>query len=91
MGPYCRLAPAEGAFYLLLQVGTELSGMQLAQRLITEYGVAVIPGATFGLDAGCHLRIAYGALQKENAAQGIRRLVVGLKRIVGGEFHRAVP
>jgi aspartate/methionine/tyrosine aminotransferase len=79
----CTIAPADGAFYFLLRVHTDLSALTVAERLIREHGVAVIPGGTFGMEEGCYLRVAYGALQKETAATGIERLVVGLKAIVG--------
>jgi len=58
--------------------------MVLTRRLITEYRVAVIPGRTFGLDGECRLRISYGPLKPETAAEGIARLVSGLKAIVPG-------
>jgi aspartate/methionine/tyrosine aminotransferase len=45
--------------------------------------VAAIPGDAFGMDDGCYLRIAYGALQKETVAEGIGRLVNGIKTILG--------
>jgi len=57
--------------------------MQLTERLIREHRVAVIPGTAFGLNEGCHLRVAYGALQKDTAAEGIGRLVEGLKKMIG--------
>jgi aspartate/methionine/tyrosine aminotransferase len=58
--------------------------MELTERLIREHGVAVIPGTAFGLHQGCYLRVAYGALQKHTAAEGVGRLVSGLKSILGG-------
>lgn len=73
---------ADGAFYLLLRVHTGLDPMQLVRRLIEEHGVAVIPGSTFGVQDPCLLRVAYGALQKDTAAEGIGRLVRGLRRIL---------
>jgi aspartate/methionine/tyrosine aminotransferase len=36
---------------------------------------------TFGMEDECYLRVAYGALQKDTAAEGIGRLVEGLKQI----------
>ena len=57
--------------------------MELVERLIREYQVAVIPGTTFGMEDGCYLRVAYGALQQETAAEGIGRLVRGLRAILG--------
>ena len=56
--------------------------MQIVERLISEHRVAVLPGTTFGLEKGCYLRVAYGALQTETAAEGIGRLVQGLQQIV---------
>lgn len=81
---FCRIPSAEGAFYILLKVETELDAMTLAERLIREHRVAAIPGDAFGLEDGCYLRIAYGALEPDTAAAGIGRLVTGLRRIVGG-------
>jgi aspartate/methionine/tyrosine aminotransferase len=49
--------------------------------LIREHQVAVIPGTAFGMTDGCYLRVAYGALQKETVAEGIGRLVRGLRAI----------
>ncbi|MEN6578455.1 MAG: pyridoxal phosphate-dependent aminotransferase [Phycisphaerales bacterium] len=73
---------AEGAFYVLLRVRTDMDPMQLAQRLIEEHKVAVIPGETFGVRDQCLLRVAYGALRKDTAAEGIGRLVRGLRRLL---------
>jgi len=78
----CTVPPSDGAFYVLLNVHTQLSALELVERLIVEHGVAAIPGTTFGLEEGCYLRVAYGALQPETAISGIERLVQGLKAIV---------
>ena len=77
----CTVPRADGAFYFLLNVNTKLGAMDVVERLIREHKVAVIPGTAFGLHDGCHLRVAYGALEKETAAEGIGRLVKGLKAI----------
>lgn len=73
---------ADGAFYLLLRVHTDMRPMRLVQRLIEEHKVAVIPGDTFGIEDQCLLRVAYGALEKDTAAEGIGRLVRGLRQIL---------
>ncbi|MEH1910323.1 MAG: pyridoxal phosphate-dependent aminotransferase [Nostoc sp.] len=78
----CSITPANGAFYFFLKVNTEMDAFELVKRLIQEHKVAVIPGTTFGMDHGCYLRVAYGALQKETAKEGIERLVQGLETIV---------
>ena len=77
----CEAPPADGAFYFLLRVKTRMDSMQVVERLIREYKVAVIPGSTFGLE-GCYLRLAYGALTAETASEGVRRFTEGLRRIV---------
>ncbi|MCP6762961.1 MAG: pyridoxal phosphate-dependent aminotransferase [Fischerella sp. CENA71] len=78
----CKIAHAEGAFYFFLKVNTDIDTFELVKRLIQEYQIAVIPGTTFGMNNGCYLRVAYGALQQETAKEGIERLVRGLKKIV---------
>jgi aspartate/methionine/tyrosine aminotransferase len=78
----CTITPANGAFYFFLKVHTQIDAFELVKRLIQEHKVAVIPGTTFGMNNGCYLRIAYGALQKETAKEGIERLVQGLETIV---------
>ncbi len=81
---FCQIPTTKGAFYLLLNVNTELNSLTLAERLIREHGVAVIPGVAFGLEQGCYLRVAYGALDETTAAEGVRRLVKGLQAILVG-------
>ena len=78
----CTIVPANGAFYFFLKVNTPIDAFKLVERLIREYQVAVIPGTTFGMDDGCYLRVAYGALQKATAESGIERLVKGLQNIL---------
>ena len=72
---------ADGAFYVLLRVDTALAPLQIAERLIREHKVAVIPGPAFGMTSGCFFRVAYGALQRETVEEGIGRLVTGLRAI----------
>jgi aspartate/methionine/tyrosine aminotransferase len=78
----CDVPPAPGAFYFLLRASSNRPALEIAERLIREHGVAVIPGNAFGLEHGCHLRVAYGALKKETATEGIERLVRGLRTLV---------
>jgi aspartate/methionine/tyrosine aminotransferase len=93
LAPLAEVPAAAGAFYVLLKVNLEASAgrkspdgrsMTIAERLIREHKVAVIPGTAFGMTDGCYFRVAYGALQKETVAEGIGRLVKGLRAIVGG-------
>jgi aspartate/methionine/tyrosine aminotransferase len=82
IGDICTVPAAEGAFYVLLRVYTRLDAMDVVERLVRDFRVAVIPGTTFGLSEGCYLRVSYGALTEETATEGIRRLVRGLESIV---------
>jgi aspartate/methionine/tyrosine aminotransferase len=81
LAPLAQVPAADGAFYCLLRVATPDDPLVVAERLIREHLVAVIPGTAFGMTGGCHLRVAYGALQKETVAEGIGRLVRGLRAI----------
>jgi aspartate/methionine/tyrosine aminotransferase len=78
----CTVPKADGAFYFLLRIHTHFDSMELTERLVREHGVAVIPGTAFGTERGCYLRVAYGALEKQTAAEGIGRLVRGLKTLL---------
>ena len=64
------------------KTGARGVAMVLAERLIREHRVAVIPGPAFGMTDGCYFRVAYGALQKDTVAEGIGRLVKGLESIL---------
>ena len=82
LGELITLPRSDGAFYFLLRVRTDMDAMTLAERLIREHRVAVIPSTAFGLTTGCYLRLSYGALDEEIAAEASQRLVHGLRCIV---------
>jgi aspartate/methionine/tyrosine aminotransferase len=82
LAPLATVPAADGAFYCLLKVNTDQDPMAVAERLIREHQVAVIPGPAFGMTDGCYFRVAYGALQRETVAEGIGRLVTGLRTIL---------
>src|SRR5262249_55824249 len=46
----CEVPVAMGAFYFLLRVRTTLPSLAVAERLVREHGVAVIPGHAFGVE-----------------------------------------
>lgn len=77
----CEVPPAGGAFYYLVRVHSALDAMTLAERLIREHRVAVIPGSAFADPAPCSIRISYGALDPESIREGLRRLVGGLRAL----------
>jgi len=86
----CEVPQADGAFYFLLRLREEFDPLNLVERLVREHHVAVIPGTAFGLDRGCYLRVAYAALHKDTVAEGVGRLVKGLRKILAGQ-QRSAP
>lgn len=76
-----EIPAAKGALYLLLRLRSDMAPLTYATRLIRDHAVAAIPGDAFGLSKGCHLRVAYGALQPDTAAEGIGRLIAGVKAL----------
>jgi aspartate/methionine/tyrosine aminotransferase len=82
LAPIASVPAADGAFYILLRVHTDMDPMVVGERLVREHQVAVLPGPAFGMTEGCYLRVAFGALQKATVAEGIGRLVRGLRAIV---------
>jgi aspartate/methionine/tyrosine aminotransferase len=77
----CDVAPTRGAFYFFLRVHSSQSPLALAERLIREHLVAVMPGSAFGDARGCSIRVSYGALDAETAHEGLRRLIEGLRML----------
>lgn len=78
----CTVPTAAGAFYLLLRVPTPMPPMLVSERLVREHRVAVIPGHAFGVTDRCTLRVSYGPLNEQTAAEGAERLVRGLHAIL---------
>ena len=69
---------ARGAFYFLVRPRLKTPPMRIVERLIKDHGIAIIPGDAFGLETPA-LRISYGALTRETAGEGLRRLTEGLR------------
>lgn len=64
----------EGAFYAFPSVeSTGLSDYEFAERLITEAGVAVVPGSVFGAGGIGHIRCAY-AVSRQALSEAVRRM-----------------
>ena len=77
--PGMRCARPQGAFYAFPNIqGTGFGERELADRLLAEAGVAVLPGTAFGHAGAGFIRIAYTQSEEE--------LGRGLQRI--GEFIR---
>jgi aspartate/methionine/tyrosine aminotransferase len=91
LGELGRVPRADGAFYFLLRLETDWSPDELVEQLIREYRVAAIPGSAFGMTGGCTLRVAYGALKPDTAAEGAdhvaRRLEVMMTELVEANLN----
>ena len=78
-----RCATPLGAFYAFPDIsGTGLTGADLAERLLVEADVCVLPGTAFGGVGTHHIRISY-ANSRENLNEALRRigrLVAGIGR-----------
>jgi aspartate/methionine/tyrosine aminotransferase len=63
-----------GAFYVFPSIeGTGLSGAELAERLLQEAGVCVLPGSAFGQYGDDHIRISY-ANSQANLTEALGRI-----------------
>ncbi len=87
LGDRCEVPHPDGAFYVLAKLTTDKTDMEIVERLIREFGIAVMPGSTFGVTEhdvpqGCSIRIAYGALNRDSVAEGMGRLVQGLDSLL---------
>ncbi len=72
-------ASPAGAFYIYVKLLAGGDFMQIARELIERYQIAVIPGAAFGDVSECTFRLSYGAVDREDLAEGMARLICGLQ------------
>ena len=74
----------DGAFYGFLRLPViGMKDMEIVKQLVIRFGVAVIPGVAFGIENRTCVRVSYGALEPTTVVEGINRLMVGLKELVG--------
>ena len=73
---------SDGAFYVFIRLNTKLPDMEVVERLIRDFRIAVMPGSAFGMEHGCYLRISYGALDEATLEEGMQRLSSGLNAII---------
>ena len=69
-----RMAPADGAFYLYLDISEfAADSVQLCRRLLDETGVALTPGVDFDPERGHHfVRLSFAGPEAEVAAAADR-------------------
>lgn len=81
--PGVEFVEPHGAFYFFFRVdgispGQSMTGMQFCERLITEEGVALVPGGAFGDDRWVRLSYAASDRDIDSALDRILRFVVKL-------------
>lgn len=81
IGDAGSVTAGDGALYCWVRVRTALASLAIVERLIAEHRVAALPGSAFGITDGCYLRVGFGALDAETAAEGVRRLARGLRAL----------
>jgi aspartate aminotransferase len=80
--PGVTAVAAQGAFYSFPDCRAAMAALgiaddiALAERLLTQHGLAVVPGSAFG--APGHLRLSY-AMSDASLAKALERLAAGLK------------
>ncbi|MBV8131846.1 MAG: aminotransferase class I/II-fold pyridoxal phosphate-dependent enzyme, partial [Alphaproteobacteria bacterium] len=76
-----RFAPAEGAFYLYVDIsGLTLNSEEFCARLLAQTGVAVTPGLDFDpIDGGSWVRFSFAG-STDDVAEAARRLKDWLPR-----------
>ena len=84
LGERVTVPRADGAFYFFVRVNQGGDPLNLVERLIREYRIAVIPGTAFGMDSGCYLRVGYGAVDAATMEEGMQRLVAGISELDRG-------
>jgi aspartate/methionine/tyrosine aminotransferase len=77
-----RHAPADGAFYLWVEVAPTLeahklppSDLELAWDLVRNHGLVIVPGRAFGAGGEGWVRLSYAC---DRADEGLRRFAKGL-------------
>ena len=79
--PGMRCAPAQGAFYLFVDAREAIgakglsSDTELAELILSEAEVALVPGAAFGAEGHLRFSFACGMDDLEEAVRRIRRLL----------------
>ena len=77
LGLDCQMP--KGAFYAFPSIRkTGLDSAEFCKRLLTEEGVAIVPGTAFGAGGEGHVRVAYAA-----AFEAIEQALEGLGRMLG--------
>jgi len=76
----------EGGYYIFIKLNYKfkLSSWEIAELLINNFNIAVIPGEAFGIDNGdIYLRLSYGNIREEQMEIYAKKLAEALYKIRG--------
>lgn len=76
--PGIRYASPDGAFYAYFQVEGLTDSLALAEKLVTDHGVAIAPGIAFGESGEGWLRVCF-AVAPDRLTRALGRLSDGLR------------
>ena len=81
LGTKIEFKEPDGAIYFYLKVNSDVKPIELVQKLVREFKVAVIPGTAFGSNNGCYLRLGFGAVTGDRFKDAIDRFKRGIDSI----------
>ncbi len=83
-----RSLPTDASMYLMLDIRpTGLSGIEFAEALLEDQGIAVMPGESFGTAAAGHVRVAM-TVDDDAFGDALTRLVDFACRTGGGDARQ---
>ncbi|MDH5403225.1 MAG: pyridoxal phosphate-dependent aminotransferase [Candidatus Heimdallarchaeota archaeon] len=71
---WLEATPSNAAYYLFPHQLTSMDTEKLAMKLITDYGVYIVPGIGFGRDWSNYLRISFANVDEETIQEAFSRL-----------------
>ena len=71
----------EGALYAFIALSDRVCDIAAIEKLVVDFGVAVIPGYAFGRQYNNCIRVSYGALSTKRLEVGLTRLAKGLSSL----------
>lgn len=87
LSSFCRAAKPQGAYYVFARLSDELlrspwwtTSLGLAEKILREAGVIVIPGSAFGPSGEHYLRFSFGAEQRD-IEEALRRIKAWLENM----------
>lgn len=81
LGAKIEFKEPNGAIYFYLKANSDVKPIELVQKLVREFKVAVIPGTAFGSNRGCYLRLGFGAVTGNKFKEAIDRFCKGISSL----------